>query len=216
MLVVLFLVSVSGTLAVSLLLPKYYRSEAVIIATAQETGSLGAALSASPIAGVLTGSLGGLTSPADKILVFLKSRTIADMVIRRFDLLRIFNESKWDAAKGEWKDPGSPPLMEDAVKKLAKVTSFRKSKEGAITISVEWKDPKLAAQMANYYIVALAEFMKNKSVTTTVQTVDLAVPAERKSSPRIVQNIALAGIVSIGIGVFLALLLDHLSSRRGA
>jgi tyrosine-protein kinase Etk/Wzc len=215
MLILLFMLSVLATMVVSLKLPKYYRSEAMILVSAPETGGLGAALSASPLAGALSGSLGGLPLPADKILVFLKSRTVAEMVIKRFDLLRVFNADKWDAEKGVWKDPAKPPLLEEAVKELRnKITSFKKSKEGSITITVEWKDPKLAAQIANYYVVALAELMKDKSVNTTVQIVDPAVPAERKSSPRMALNMIFAGMMSLFFGVFIALVLERLSLRK--
>jgi uncharacterized protein involved in exopolysaccharide biosynthesis len=200
---------------VSLMLPKYYKSEAMILAVAPEAGGLGAALSASPFAGALTGSLASLSSPADKILVFLKSRTVAHMVVKRFDLLRVFNEKNWDAAKGTWNDPAKPPLMEDAVNVLGKkITAFKKSREGTITITVEWKDPKLAAQIANYYVVSLAEFMKDKSVNTTVQIVDPAIPAERKSSPRIARNMAMAGILSLFTGVIIALVLENVRKQK--
>jgi uncharacterized protein involved in exopolysaccharide biosynthesis len=215
LLIALFTVSVVATMVVSLMLPKYYRSEAVILAIAPESGGLGAALSTSPLAGAFAGSLGGLSTPADKILVFLRSRTIAEMVIKRFDLLRVFNANKWDVEKGSWKDPAKPPLMEDAVKKLGQqVTSFKKSKEGTITITVEWKDPRLAAQIANYYVAALAEFMKDKSVNTTVQIVDPAVPAEKKSSPKTAMNMIMAGILSLFAGMFIALILERLSPQR--
>jgi tyrosine-protein kinase Etk/Wzc len=217
MLIALFAASVIVTMAVSMLLPKYYRSEAVILTIAPESGGLGAALSASPFGGALSGPLGGLSSPADKILVFLKSRTVAEMVVKRFDLLRVFNESKWDTSKGAWKTSEKPPLMEDAVRELGKkVTSFRKSREGSITITVEWKDPKLAAQIANYYVAALAEFMKDKSVNTTIQIVDPAIPAEQKSSPKIGQNMIMAGIMSLFIGVLIAFILEHLSKQEKA
>lgn len=215
MLAAICTVSVAATMIVSLLLPQYYRSEALILVNAPESGGLGAVLSASPFAGSLTGSLGGLSSPADKILVFLKSRTVAEMVVKRLDLLRVFNEKKWDAVKGDWKDPAKPPLMEDAVKMLGKkVTAFKKSKEGSITITVEWKDPKLSAQIANYYVAALAAFMKDKSVNTTVQIVDPAVPAERKSSPRIALNMAMAGILSLFIGAVIAFFLENTSNQK--
>ena len=214
MIISLFVVSVIGTMVVSFLLPKYYKSETMVLCIAPEAGGLSGALSASPLAGAL-GSIGGLTTPADKILVYLKSRTVAEMVIRRFDLMRIFNESKWDAAKGAWKNPEKPPFREDAVKKLNKdVTSFKKSKEGTITITVEWKDPKLAADMANYYVVALAEFMKDKAVTTTVQVVDPAVPAEKKSWPIIRLNMMLAGLLSLFAGVFISLILERRKQRQ--
>ena len=143
MIIILCVAAVAATLVVSLQLPKYYRSDAVILSIAPESGGLGAALSASPLAGAFAGSMGGLSSPADKILVLLKSRTIAEQVVKRFDLIRVFNESKWDAAKGAWKDPAKPPFLEDAVKDLEKkVTSFKKSREGAITISSRVERPE--------------------------------------------------------------------------
>ena len=214
MIIILCVAAVAATLVVSKQLPKYYKSDAVILPIAPEAGGLNAALSANPLAGALVGSI-GLSSPADKILVLLKSRTIAERVVKRFDLIRVFNERKWDAAKGAWKDPEDPPLLEDAVKDLEKkVTSFKKSKEGAITISVEWKDPKLAAEMANYYVAALAEFMKNKSINTTIQIIDPAVPAERKSWPKIGINTALAGVLSLFVGVMIALGLESRAVRK--
>jgi len=212
----LFTASVVVTMVVSLLLPKYYKAEALVLCIAPESGGLGGALSASPLAGTL-GSFGGLTTPADKILVYLKSRTVADMVIRKFDLMRVFNESNWDAAKGTWKNPEKPPLKEDAVKILNKsVTAFKKSKEGTITITVEWKDPRLVADIANYYVVALAEFMKDKSVTTTIQVIDPAIPAERKSWPIIRVNMMLAGFLGLFAGVFIAFVLERLPKKQGS
>lgn len=203
------LVSIVLTMAVSLSLPKYYRSEAVVIATGPEAGGLSAMLSASPLASAFPGGFGGLSTPADKILAFLKTRTVAEMVIRKFDLMRVFNEKKWDPAKGDWKNPKKRPYMEDTVKKLSQsVTSFKKSREGTISIIVEWKDPKLASEIANYYIVALADFMKNKAVNITVQTLDPALVPERKSSPKTVVNMAEAGIVSLMLGVFFFVLIE--------
>lgn len=215
MLVTLVAISVIAALVVSLLLPKYYKSDTVILAIAPESGGLGAALSVSPLAGAFSGSIGGLTTQADKILVFLKSRTVAGMVIKRFDLLHVFNEDKWDRTQGAWKNPEKPPLLEDAIKELStKVTSFKKSREGTITITVEWKDPKLASDIANYYVTALAEFMKDKSVNTTVQIIDPAVPAEKKSWPSIRLYVTLAGVLSLMVGVVIAVRLESSSRQK--
>ncbi len=216
MIIGLFTIVVVLTMIVSLLLPKFYKSEAVIITASPEMGGLGAALSSIPLAGAMASSLTGLTTPADKILVFLKSRTIAEMVIKRFDLMHVFFKDDWDAAKGTWKDPENPPRLEEAVKYLAKkVTDFKKDKSGAVTITVEWKNAKLAADMANYYVTALTEILKDKAVNTTVQIVDHAVPAEKKSRPKIRLNMALAGVLSLFVGVFIAFLLENQSRQKG-
>ncbi len=149
--------------------------------TGSESGGLGAALSALPFAGAL-GGISGVQTPADKIMVILKSRTIAEAVIKKFDLMKLFYDKDWDFAKGTWKNPDKHPLVEDAVKLLTTdIAKFNKSKEGAITVSVEWKDPILAADIANYYVTALTEVLNEKAINVTIQVVDKAIPAERKS-----------------------------------
>lgn len=216
MLVLLFLVSVLATMAISLQLPKYYKSETVLIASASDSGGLGAAFSSIPLAGALAGAV-GIQTPADKLMVFLKSRTIAETVIRKFNLMKVFYQDDWDEAKKAWKDPANHPVMEQAVKHLTRdVANFQKSKEGAITIQIEWKDPKLAAEIANFYVYALNEFMSDKAVNTTVQIVDRAIPAEKKSRPKIALNMALAGIMSLFLGVFIAFFLEFLSKQKEA
>jgi uncharacterized protein involved in exopolysaccharide biosynthesis len=217
MIIGLFLVVVILTMIISLLMPKYYKSEAVIMAASPEMGGLSTALSSIPLAGAVASSLGGLSTPADKMQVFLKSRTIAEMVIKRFDLMHVFYKEDWDTTKGAWKDPKDPPLMGDAVKYLTEnVAGFKKDKSGSVTITVEWKDPKLAAEMANYYVAALTDVMNDKSVNTTVQIVDHAVPAERKSRPKIKLNMALAGMLSLLIGMFIAFSLENRAKQKNA
>ena len=214
MLISLFTIVVIVTMVISLLSPKFFTSETVIISSTSESGGLGAALSSLPLAGALAGAA-GLQTPADKIMIILKSRTIAEAVIRRFDLLQVFYRDDWDQAKNAWKDPQKPPLMVDAVKTLTKsVVKFNKSKEGAITISVEWKDPQLASDVANYYVTALTGFLNEKSINITIQVVDRAIPAERKSRPKIRLNMALAGFMSLFAGVFIAFFREYLEKQR--
>jgi uncharacterized protein involved in exopolysaccharide biosynthesis len=214
MLIALFTISVVITMVVSWQMPKYYRSETLIISSGSEPGGLGAAISTMPFAGVLAGAA-GIQTPADKIMVILKSRSIAEAVIRKYDLIKTLYSKEWDPTKGTWKNPDKHPLMEDAVKQLTtSVIKFNKSKEGAITVSVEWKDPRLAADIANYYVTALTGFLNEKAINITVQVIDRAVPAERKSRPKIGLNMMLAGITSLFIGVFIAFFLEYLAKQK--
>jgi len=213
-LITLFTVAVVATMVASLLLPKYYKAEAVIIASGSEAGGLGAALTSIPLAGVLAASA-GIQTPTDKVMVVLNSRTLAESVIERFNLLRVFNENQWDQNKGTWKDANDPPLMQDAVAYLTEdVVETSKNKESAITITVKWKDPKLAADIANYYVTALSRFLNDKAINVTIQVVDRAIPAEKKYSPKISVNMVLAGATSIFIGVFIAFFLEYLEKSR--
>lgn len=208
--------SVFAAVIISLLLPKYYRSEAVIVAMdSTSAGGLGAALSSVPLTGLLAGAA-GLSTPADKVMVFLNSRTIAEKVIARFHLAQVFFDDDWDAGKKAWKDPENPPFIEDVLKQLDNITNIQKSKEGAVTIQVEWKDRKLASDIANYYVTALAEILNDKAINTTIQIVDRAAPAEKKSRPKRALIAALAGVMSMFIGVFAAFFLESPARRKKA
>lgn len=214
LLIALFIIFMIVTMVWSFQQPKFYMSETMIITSGSESGGLGAALSSLPFAGGLGG--GGTQTPMDKIMVILKSRTIAEEVIKKFDLMKIFNDKAWDQIKGAWKSSEQPPLMEDAVKQLnSGIANFIKGKEGAtITVRVEWKDPQLAADIANYYVYALTDFLKDKSMNINVQIVDRAVPAAHKSRPKIRQNMMLAGIMSLFIGGLIAFILEFFEKRK--
>ena len=82
------------------------------------------------------GGLGGLKSPGDVYLGILGSRTIADEMIERFDLQKVYKK-KW---------------LSDVEKKLKSNSKFNLGKDTLITISVEDHDPKRAADLANAYL----------------------------------------------------------------
>lgn len=166
-------------------------------------------ISSSPLAGMLGSST--VQTATDKIMVFLRSRTVAEAVIRKFDLMIIFNLDRWDTQKKNWKDPSKKPLMTDTIRTLMNsLTKISKNKEGIITISVEWQDPALAAEIANYFVFALTEVLKEKAMNITVQTIDRAVPAEIKSRPRTVVSMILAGLISTFFCSFAILIYDHI------
>jgi uncharacterized protein involved in exopolysaccharide biosynthesis len=68
--------------------------------------------------------------------------------------------------------------------------------------------------MANSYVTALTAFLNQKAINVTVQVVDRAVPAERKSRPKIRLNMALAGIMSLFVGLFIAFFLEYIEKQK--
>ncbi len=50
--------------------------------------------------------------------------------------------------------------------------------------------------------------------TPTVQFLDRAVPAERKSKPKTVLNMAIAGALSLFVGIFMAFFLEYVERIR--
>lgn len=134
--------------AMAFLLPKQYTSTASIMPNDSKSG-LGLAL----LAGSSTGGGGsssvvsnllGTKSPTAVSVEILNSRTIADALISRFDLQRVY---------------GNVRLYEARKMLQAKTTITDDSKSGTITISVEDRSPERAAQIAGEYITELNQLV---------------------------------------------------------
>lgn len=137
-----------GSIIFSLLLPKIYASTVTLLPPLQE-GSQGMGAAASQLAGNLgglAGSLFGTKSPADLWVAILKSQTVRDAIVSRFDLLKLFEVE----------------TAEDARNTLEQKVKILKSKEDIISITVEDEDPKKTVEIANAYVEELDRV--NKSI----------------------------------------------------
>jgi uncharacterized protein involved in exopolysaccharide biosynthesis len=130
----------------------WYRSEVLLIAAENRTdqGLLGR-----------LGQLGGLASLAginigttNKVepLAILKSREFAESFIEQRRLMPVLFADLWDADAKKWRTrPDRTPDIRDAIsyfdKKVRRVTEDRKT--GLVKLTIEWKDPVLAARWAN-------------------------------------------------------------------
>ncbi len=83
--------------------------------------------------------LGEKGTPADIYIAILKSPTLRRQMVTHFDLLQVYETDS----------------MEEAIDALEKSTEIGKSEQGTIMISVLARDPKLAADMANQYVLYL-------------------------------------------------------------
>ena len=138
---------VVSSIIYSLLLPLIYASTATILPPQQEGGSI---MSQLPGAiGGLAGNFLQIKSPADLWVGILKSQTIMDAMITRFDLMEIFEAKTW----------------QDAIYTLNGMVKTSKSKEGIIAITVEDRDPEMAAAMANAFVEELDSI--NKGIVMT-------------------------------------------------
>ena len=137
-----------GSIIYSLLLPKIYASTASIFPPQQEGSMSGIASQLSGGLGSLAGGFLGINTPVDQWLAILKSETIRDAVIQRFDLIKVFKAKS----------------MEDARNTLNGMVKVSKSKEGIISITVEDRDPQ-AATLANGFVEELDKI--NKGLVTT-------------------------------------------------
>lgn len=100
---------------------------------------------------------GNNQNSAISLVAIMKSRTFSEDIIRKFELIDYF----------EITDPDSLVSMELAVRKLkAGMLDIQISEEtGFIYISVETKDKKFSADIANYYFTKLEEYNQNSRIT---------------------------------------------------
>ena len=126
---------------VSLLLPVYYKAETRILPP-QDKGSNLAAQLMGQAGGLiaLAGGAAGVKSQGELFVAMTKSRTVLDRMVDRFDLMKLY--------KGKYR--------EDARKNLVGVLKVLEDKKsGIISLTVEDRDPKRAADMANAFVEEL-------------------------------------------------------------
>ena len=139
---------------VSLLLPNYYTGITKILPP-QQTQSTSAVLAQlGNLAGLAGGpAAAGLKNPNDLYVGMLKSRTVADNLIQRFDLNKLYDQSYQSLTR----------------KRLEKETTITAGRDGIITIQVDDKDPRRAAELANAYVDELFKLTKVLAVTEASQ-----------------------------------------------
>ena len=142
---------------ISLLLPNIYTGTTRILPPQQSASAatamlnqLGGALGG--FAGAAGGAL-GIRNPNDLYVGMLKSRTVADNIIARFDLNKIYEEG----------------LQSSARNMLQRNTTISAGRDGIISIEVDDKDPKRAADLANAYVDELTKLTKVLAVTEASQ-----------------------------------------------
>ena len=158
--VVLGVPLVAGVVAaiISLLMPNIYTGTTRILPPQQSASAASALLNqlGGPFGGLLGvtgGAALGLRNPNDLYIGMLKSRTVADNLISRFELDKVYGEDR----------------LSDVRKRLERETTIGAGRDGIITIEVDDKDPKRAAELANAYVDELMKLTKVLAVTEASQ-----------------------------------------------
>ena len=122
------------SVAISLVLPKWYVSSLTFIIEEGDKSSLLSSI----MGNIPLPFTQGLATPADKYIAILKSRRVLDEVVDEFDLKELYNKK----------------YIEDVYKVLLNNSGFIDNEDGTVTISCLYKhDPEKAAEMANYFFV---------------------------------------------------------------
>ncbi len=141
-------------LGISFAIPPTFTAKTLFLPPQQQQGaaasmlaSLGGAL------GGLAGAASGLKNPADQYVAYLKTNSIQDALIERFDLVQRYQVE----------------FKEDARKKLSANAVIASGKDGLISIEVDDKDPQTSADIANAHIEELSKLMGRLALTEAQQ-----------------------------------------------
>lgn len=139
------------TAILSLFMANIYTAKTMILPGDDDKGIMGAMMAQmGGLASIAGDALGGKTK-ADLYVTLLKSETIKDAIIDRFKLMEAY-DAKYRVSVYRELDTNT------------KITAGKK--DGVITIAVDNKDPKLAANIANEYVAELKRFTVNLSMTS--------------------------------------------------
>ena len=145
---------VAGLIAgvISLAMPNIYKTDTKLLPPQQAQSGASAILSQlGGIAGLATG--GGMKNPADVYIGMLKSKVIANKLIDKYGLKKIYDTDSLEKAQAD----------------LAANTLISSGKDGLITIEFQGKDKKLIPKIANSYVEELIDFSKTLAVTEASQ-----------------------------------------------
>ena len=137
----------------ALSLTNIYTATIKILPPQQSQSSASAMLSQlGGLAGMAGGSL-GIKNPNDLYIAMLKSRTLMEKIVKRFDLQKIYEQE----------------TLTGTLKALEGSTVISSGKDGVIVVEVSDKDPQLAANMANTFIEELNKLLQTYSLTDASQ-----------------------------------------------
>jgi len=139
--------------AISMVLPPVFKASTKLLPPQQAQSGAAALLSQlGGMAGAVAGGA-GLKNPSETYVSMLKSRTIADRLIQRFDLMKAYDLESQEGTR----------------KKLAENTVVTSSKDGLINIEVEDENKAQVAKIANAYVEELLKLNRVLAVTEAAQ-----------------------------------------------
>jgi len=145
-------VVVVATAIISLIMTPVYESKAVIMPTTQ-TKDIG-------VGSMLAQQFGisGPSSPmATEVVSLLKSNTLRERIIKRYNLLKLFFEDDYEELK---KEKNENELLWMGLRRFDGITKVNfKQKDNTIEIVVGYKDPKIARDLVNYTLAELTDYM---------------------------------------------------------
>ena len=142
-----------AALGISFAVPPTFTATVKFLPPQQQQSAAASMLASLGGLGGLAGAAAGLKNPADQYLAFMKSNSVQDELIERFKLQERY--------ENKFKD--------DTRLALSGNTRASSGKDGLITVQIDDKDPKFAAELANAHVEELQKLLARLAVTEAQQ-----------------------------------------------
>ena len=139
-------------LGISFFIPPTYTAKTQFLPPQQQQSAAASMLASLGSLGGLAGAVGGIKNPADQFLAYMKSVTFQDTLVDRFKLLERYEAKTNTEARLE----------------LSSNVRLASGKDGLISVEVDDKDPRFAAELANAHVEELGKLL-GKLATTEAQ-----------------------------------------------
>ena len=136
-------------LGVSFAIPPTFTAKTIFMPPQQQQGGAAMMLQSLGALGGLAGAAAGIKNPNDQYVSLMKSETVSNALIVRFDLVNRYEAD----------------TQVDTRTALAANSRISSGKDGLITIEVDDKDPQMAADITNAYVEELRAFLGKLAVT---------------------------------------------------
>jgi tyrosine-protein kinase Etk/Wzc len=142
-----------AALGISFVVPPTYTATVKFLPPQQQQSAAASMLASLGGLGGLAGAAAGLKNPSDQYLAFMKSNSVQDELIERFQL-----QARYEAK-----------LKTDARLALTGNTRTSGGKDGLISVEIDDKDPEFAAKLANAHVDELQKLLARLAVTEAQQ-----------------------------------------------
>ena len=178
--------------ATAFLLTPIYRAEVLLAPVSEErAGSLSSLAGQFGDLAALAGvNLGTNKDKTAESIAALKSRSLSVAFMEKENLKPILFPRKWSAETKKWKDQDDVPTDWEAFEifdKDIRLVNVDK-KTGLVTLSIEWKDPVLAAKWANDLVKHVNIRLRNEAIEEAEKSVGYLEKQAAKTSAVEVQQ----------------------------
>jgi uncharacterized protein involved in exopolysaccharide biosynthesis len=180
LIVLLTIAGGSVALLAARIVPKRYDATTMLAVEGDRASSRGAAALGSTIArlggwAALTGlSQPGTGEARAEAVATLQSEALTERFIVENHLLPVLFADRWDPARQVWLDTDRDhiPSLWEANQLLSKLRVVTENAHtGLVTLTVTWRDPKLAAQWANELVRVTNNYLRNKTIAESERNI---------------------------------------------